>query len=159
MPEHGFFHERIARADRDAVAAGDAARFADGRAAIPQHAGMRIFPVDGQRLVDLQVLAGLHAAAAQNALVGIVAVERIAVVDFVGLGLERDMLVLDGEQFGGVVDRAVAVVVVADGAVEHVIAENAVERLVLRGMGLVTMPSRRSFRRRQWSRRREPACR
>jgi hypothetical protein len=39
------------------------------------------------------------------------------------------MLVFHGEQFGGVVDRAVAVVVVAHRAVEFVIAENAVERL------------------------------
>ena len=39
-----------------------------------------------------------------------------------------------GEQFGGVVDRAVAVVVVAHRAVELVIAENAVERLGARGV-------------------------
>ena len=77
LAEHRFFHERIARADRDAVAAGDAARFADGRAAIPQHARMLVFPVDAERLVHLQVLAGLHAAAAENALVGIVAIEGI----------------------------------------------------------------------------------
>src|ERR1700680_1670707 len=29
MPEHGFFHERIAWTDRDAVAAGDATGLAD----------------------------------------------------------------------------------------------------------------------------------
>jgi len=33
------------------------------------------------------------------------------------------------------VDRAVAIVVVADGAVEHVFAENAVESFLLRGGG------------------------
>jgi hypothetical protein len=43
--------------------------------------------------------------------------------------LKRVTLVFDGEQFGGVVDRAVAVVVVAHRTVKIVIAENAVERL------------------------------
>src|SRR5579863_6979637 len=90
---------------------------------------MRIFPVYGQRLVDLQILARLHAAAAQNALIGIVAVERIAVVDLVWLLLKGVALVFHGEQFGGVVDRAVAVVVVAYRTVEFVIAEYAIERL------------------------------
>ena len=78
LAQHGFLHERVARADRDAMAAGNAARFADGRAAIPQHARMRILPADGERLIHLQVLARLDAAAAQNALVRIVAVKRIA---------------------------------------------------------------------------------
>ena len=90
---------------------------------------MRIFPADRQRLVDLQILAGLHAAAAQNALIGIVAVERITVVDLVGLLLKRVTLVFHGQQFGSVVDCAVAVVVVAHRAVKLMIAENAVERL------------------------------
>ena len=36
VPEHRFLHQRVAGADGDAVAAGDAARLADGRAAIPQ---------------------------------------------------------------------------------------------------------------------------
>jgi hypothetical protein len=140
VTEHGFFHQRIAGTDRHAVAARNAARFADGRAAVPQHARVRILPVDGQRFVDLDVLAGLHAAAAENALVGIVAVERIGVIDFVGLGYERDSLVLDGQQLRGVVDRAIAVVVVADRAVEHVVAEDAIKCLrcaaaALRGLG------------------------
>ena len=45
----------------------------------PSHStrGMRIFPVDRKRLVHLDVLAGLDAAAAENALIGIVAIERI----------------------------------------------------------------------------------
>src|ERR1017187_4418122 len=90
---------------------------------------MRIFPADGQRLVDLQILAGLHATATQNALIGIVAVKRIAVVDLVRLLLKRVALVIDGEQFGGVMDRTIAVVVVANRTVELVVAENAVERL------------------------------
>ena len=129
VAEHRFFHQRIARADGHAMAAGDAARFADRRAAVPQHARMLVFPVDRERLVDLHVLARLDAAAAQNALVGVVAVERIGVVDLVRLGLERDLLVLDRQHLRGVVDGAVAVVVVADRAIEHVVAEDAVERL------------------------------
>ena len=42
---------------------------------------------------------------------------------------------LDREHLGRVVDRAVAVVIVADGAVEHVIFEEPVERLALGGRG------------------------
>src|ERR1700675_2728154 len=96
VPEHGLFHERIARTDRDAVAAGDATGLADGRTAVPKNTRMRIVPVDGKRLVHFDVLTGFHAAAAQDALVRIVTIERICVVDFVRLGLERDLLVLDG---------------------------------------------------------------
>ena len=50
-----------------------------------------------------------------------------------GLDLKGNPLMLNGQQLGRVVDRAVAVVVVADGAVEHVIAEDPVKRLLLRG--------------------------
>jgi hypothetical protein len=53
-------------------------------------------------------VAGLDAPAAEDALVGIVAVKRVAVVDFVGLRVERDSLVLDGEQLGRVVNGVVA---------------------------------------------------
>ena len=97
--------------------------------------GCAIFPADGECFVDLNVLAGFNAAAAQNALVGIVAIERVGVVFRVGLGLEGEFLVLDGEQSRRVVDRAVPVVVVADGAVEEVVVEDAVEGLALRGVG------------------------
>ena len=40
VPEHGFFHQRIARADADAMATGDTTGAGDLLAAIPQHAGM-----------------------------------------------------------------------------------------------------------------------
>src|SRR5204862_7349696 len=46
----------------------------------------------------------------------------------VRLRLEGNPLVLDGEQLGRVVDGAVPVVVVADRAVEEMVAEDAVER-------------------------------
>ena len=134
------------------MAAGDATRFADRRAAVPQNARMRILPVDRKRFVHLHVLAGFDAAAAENALVGIVAIERIGVVDLVRLGLEGDFLVLDREHLGRVVDRAVAVVVVADRAVEQVILEDAIERLALRGR-------RRGGLRRDLHRRRKPRSR
>ena len=97
--------------------------------------GMFALPVDRERLVDLHVLAGLDAAAAENALVGIVAVEGVGVVLRVGLGREGAGLVLYVELCGRVVDGAVPVVVVADGAVEIVVLEDAVEGLALRDVG------------------------
>jgi hypothetical protein len=39
----------------------------------------------------------------------------------------------DREEFGGVMDRAIAVIIVANGAVKHVVAEYAVKRLPLGG--------------------------
>ena len=93
---------------------------------------MRILPIDAERFIDLEGLARLNAAPAENALVGIVAVEGIGHIHFVGLGLVGDLLVLDCEQLGGVVHGAVAVVVVAHRAVEQVIAEDAVEGFALR---------------------------
>ena len=107
----------------------------DRDAAIPEDAGMRIGPVDRERFVDLDVLAGLDAAAAEDALLRVVAIERVGHVDLVRLFLVRDRLVLDGQHLHGVVDRAVAVVVVADGAVEDVIGQKDVERLDLRCFG------------------------
>src|SRR6267142_7016259 len=47
VPQHGFFHQRITRANRYAMAARHAARFPNGRAAVPQHARIRVFPIDG----------------------------------------------------------------------------------------------------------------
>src|SRR6266850_1917865 len=89
---------------------------------------MRILPADRQSFVDLETLTGFNTTAAQNALVGIIAVERVGAVDFVRLGFEWETLVLDGQHLGGVVNDAVAVVVVADGAIKEVIAQNAIER-------------------------------
>jgi hypothetical protein len=40
-------------------------------------------------------------------------------------------LVFDGQQFGCVVNSAVAVIVIADGAVEKVISENTIEGCAL----------------------------
>ncbi len=80
VAQHGLFHECIAGANRNAVAAGDAGRSGDLFAAIPQDTRMLAAPVDRQCFVYLHILAGLHAAAAQDALVGVVAIERIGVV-------------------------------------------------------------------------------
>jgi hypothetical protein len=43
--------------------------------------------------------------------------------------LEWQLLVFDGHHLRGVADHAVAVVVVADGAMQKVMAQDAVERL------------------------------
>jgi len=72
---------------------------------------MGIFPADGPRLINLQILTGLYATAAQNVLIGIVPVGRIAGVHLIRLLLKRVTLVFHGEQLSGVVDGAVAVVV------------------------------------------------
>jgi len=134
MSQHRRFHQRIARADGHAVATRDAARFADLRAAVPEHARVRVLPANRQGLVHLHVLAGLDAAAAENALTRVVTIEGIGVVDRVRLRLEGNPLVLDGEQLGRVVDGAVPVVVVADRAVEEMVAEDTVERRALRAL-------------------------
>jgi hypothetical protein len=98
---------------------------------------MRILPINRKRLVHLHVLASFDAAAAKNALLRVVAVEGVRVVFFVRLGTKGNWLVLDAEQFFRVVDSAISVVVVAHGAVENVIGENAVERFSLRSAGFV----------------------
>ena len=139
--DHRFFHQGIAGTDRYAMAAGNAARFADGRAAIPQDSRIRVLPADGQSFVDLEILTSFDTTAAQNALVGIVAIERVGAVDFVGFGFEWETLVLDGQHPGGVVNHAVAVIVVADGAIEEVIAQNTIERFRSRRLS----PSRRDL--------------
>src|SRR6266436_3646527 len=118
------------------MAARNAARLSNSGAAIPEHARIRIFPVDGKRFVDLDVLTSLNAAAAQNALIGIVAIERIRVIDLVGLRSKRDSLMLNGQQLRRVMDSAIAIVVVADRAVEHVVAENAIKCFHLGSGGL-----------------------
>src|SRR6266404_4141079 len=115
------------------MAAGHAARFADRLPAIPQDSRMRIFPADRERLVDLEILASLDATSAENALIGIVAVKWVRVVHLVRLRLEGNLLMLDGHQLCGVVYRAIPVVVVADGTIEHVISENPIEGFLLRG--------------------------
>src|SRR6195256_6452328 len=96
---------------------------------------MWVFPINRKRFINLEVLAGLYAAAAQNALIGVVAIERISVVDFVRLGPEWNVLMLNGQKLRGIVNCAVTVVVITDRAVEHVIAENPVVCFSLRGGG------------------------
>src|ERR1700722_10085307 len=93
---------------------------------------MRIFPVNGKSFVDLQILAGFDTSAAKNTLLRIVTVERVGMVLFVGLGMIRNGLMLHGQEFFGVVNGAISVVVVAHRAVENVIAENPAKGLSLR---------------------------
>src|ERR1700676_1764181 len=115
------------------MTARDAARFLDGRASVPKHAGVRIFPVDRKRFVDLDVLASLYAAATKNALIGIVAIKRIGVIDFVGLRPKRNSLMLNGQQLRCVMNGAIAVVIVTDGAIKKMVAEDAIKRFHLSG--------------------------
>src|SRR2546426_103954 len=109
------------------MAARDAARLTNGLSAIPQHTRMRIFPANRERLVDFDILTSLHATPAENALIRIVSIKWVRVIDFVRLRLERNLLMFDGHQLGRVVYRAISIVVVADGAVEHVIPKNPIE--------------------------------
>ncbi len=121
MVHHTLFHQRIAGANGDAVAAADAAGALDLLAAIPHHARHVAVPGDGQRFVHLHILAGLHAAPAKDALVGIVAIKRIGVVLRIRLLAVLAHLVLYVELARGVVHRAVAVIVVANRAIQVVI--------------------------------------
>jgi hypothetical protein len=56
---------------------------------------MRIFPIDRKRLVHLKVLAGFDAATAENALLWVVAIERVCVIFFVRLGSIGDALMFN----------------------------------------------------------------
>jgi hypothetical protein len=74
---------------------------------------MRILPINRKSFIDLQVLAGFHASAAKNALLRVVAIERVGMILFVRLGMIRNRLMLHGQQFFGVVNGAISVVVIA----------------------------------------------
>src|SRR5260370_35934311 len=87
------------------------------------------FPTDRERVIYLNILAGLNALAAENALAGIVAVKRIGHIHFVRFWREGMLLMLNIERKSRIVNAAVFVVIVADCAVEHVIAKNHVEGL------------------------------
>ncbi len=113
----------------------NATGFPNRRTAIPQHARIWILPVNRKSFVDLDVLTSLHTAAAENALIGIVAIERIGVVDLVGLRSKRDSLMLNGQQLRRVMDRAIAIVVIADRAIKKVITEDAIKCFHLGGTG------------------------
>jgi len=89
-------------------------------------------PIDGESFVYLNVLTGFHAAPAENALVRIVAVERICKVLLIGFRFELSNLMFHIQIGGRIVNGAVLVVVVANRAVEKVIFEDAVERFSLR---------------------------
>src|SRR5580698_10527543 len=92
-------------------------------------------PANGQGFIHLDVLARLNTAPAKNALIWVVEIEGIGYIDFIRLCLVRNRLVLDGKQRSGVMDSTVAVVVIADGAIQHVIAEDTVKCLALRCVG------------------------
>jgi hypothetical protein len=91
-------------------------------------------PVDGEGLVHLDVLTGLHTPPAENALIRIVAIERVGEVLLVRLGPELADLVLHIEISCSIVDRAVVIIVVAHGAVEQMVLKDPVKRLPLRNV-------------------------
>jgi hypothetical protein len=93
---------------------------------------MRILPIDGQRLIHLQVLAGFNTPPAEDALVWIVSVKGIGQVNGIRLWLVRNLLVFDFKKGGSVVNGAAAVVVVADRAIQEVIAQDPVKGRPLR---------------------------
>jgi hypothetical protein len=62
-------------------------------------------------------------------LIGIVAIEGIRHIHFVRLWLVGYFLMLDREEARGVMHGTVAAVVVADGTVEQMVAEDAVKGL------------------------------
>ena len=82
---------------------------------------MRIFPADGERFVDLQILTSLHTPPAKDALVRVVPIEGIRFIDFVGLGSIRDALMLNLQQGCRIVNGAIAVVIVANGTIQKVV--------------------------------------
>src|SRR6185312_850338 len=82
--------------------------------------------VDAQRLVHLDVLAGLDTAPAEDALVRIIRVERTRVVLRIGLAPEGIPLNRDLHVREGVVQRAIARVVLSHRAVELVLGEQAI---------------------------------
>jgi hypothetical protein len=83
----------------------------------------------------LKILTRFYATPAENALVGVIPIERVGKIGFIGLGAERCLLMLDLQQFGCVVNSAIAIVVVANGAVELVIPEDPVKRFPLGCLG------------------------
>ena len=89
---------------------------------------MGVFPTDRECFIHLQRLTSLYTAAAENALVGIVPIEGVRVVDFVRFGSIRYLLVFDLQQFGCIMNGAVTVIIVANRAVEKVVAQDPVER-------------------------------
>ena len=83
-------------------------------------------PADGKGLIHLNRLAGLYALPAKNALAGVVAIERVGHVYFIRFRREGVVLMLNVQLERRVVDPAIFIVVIADRAVEHVVAENDV---------------------------------
>jgi hypothetical protein len=94
---------------------------------------MRVLPSDGESFVDLQALASFHAPPAEDTLAGVITIEGIAEVTFIRFRLKWVLLMLNGEHFRGVMHGAVTIVVVADSAIELMIAQNAIEGLPPRG--------------------------
>src|SRR5262245_51158312 len=123
MAQHRSLHQGVAGTDGHAMPAGNAARLANRRSTIPQHTWVRVFPSDRECFVYFEVLTGLDTTAAKDALVRVITIERICIVRFVWLRLKRNALMFDTQEPSCVVDRTVAVTVIADCAVEKMVAK------------------------------------
>ncbi len=88
--------------------------------------------IDGERFVDLNVLARLHAAAAENTLVGIIGVKGVGVVFLTGFAFVRVILNRHIHIADRVVQCAVAGVVFTHRAVKLMARQHAIHPLFLR---------------------------
>jgi hypothetical protein len=93
---------------------------------------MFVLPTDGKCFVNLHVLASFHTTAAEDALIRVVPVKGIGVISGVGFVEKGAFLMLDVEHGGCVVYGAIAIVVVANSAIEKVVLQNTVESIELR---------------------------
>ena len=133
--QHRFLHECVAGADSDAMATGDAARAANLHPSIPENAWAIQFPANRKGLIHFYRLAGLYTLPAEDTLARVIAIERVGHVHFIRFWREGVVLMLNVQLECRVVDPAILVVVVADRAVEHMVAENHIERLRPRILG------------------------
>jgi hypothetical protein len=107
---------------------------------------MRILPIDRKSFIDLEILTGFDTTTTQNALVRIIAIERVRIINLVGFRAEWNALMFDAQQFGGVMDRTIAVAVIADRAVKQVVTQDSVERFRLRLLGQFRLSAHRHSR-------------
>ena len=132
---HALLHQRITGADRHAVPTADAAGTGNLRAAVPQHARVLHGVIDAQGLIHFNILAGIHTAAAENALIGIVGIKGVGVIFDIGFALKGIALNRDMHIHHGVMQCAVASVVFADGAVEFMFCQQPIHPLFARRAG------------------------
>jgi hypothetical protein len=103
------------------MAARNATRLADRFSPIPQNTGNGIFPADGERFINLQILTRLYTPPAQDALIRVVTVEGIGFVDFVRLVPKRNALMFNFQQGSRIMNGAIPIVVIAHGTIQKMV--------------------------------------